>query len=334
MMKFALIGCGRIANRHAVQIARTGRLIAACDIVKEKADNLAVRYDARPYYSAEEMIAAGTGADVICVCTPNGLHARHSVLALEAGYHVICEKPMAIHSVDCKKMITASGKSGKELFIIKQNRYNPPVSALKKLIDDGRLGKIYSIQLNCFWNRNHDYYQDSWHGTNDLDGGTLYTQFSHFIDLVIWLNGDIKKAGGFRANLSHQSIIDFEDTGAVSLEFANGSIGTLNYTVNSYQKNMEGSLTLFAENGTVKIGGEYLNKLEYQNIKDYNIPELPEGNQANQYGAYSGSMSNHDKVYDNVIDVLQHNAKATTSALEAMKTVESIEQIYKNTIFI
>jgi predicted dehydrogenase len=216
------------------------------------------------------------------------------------------------------------------LFAIKQNRYNPPVAAVKEAVEAGKLGKVFSIQLSCFWNRNADYYANSWKGTKDLDGGTLFTQFSHFIDLLYWLIGDIDEVASFMGNFAHKGIIEFEDTGVVILKFTNGAIGTINYNVNSFQKNMEGSLTIFGEKGTVKIGGQYLNELEYQNIENFKIENLPKGNKANNYGNYIGSMSNHDKVYDNLIQVLTNNAQITTSSFEGMKTVEIIQKIYKS----
>jgi UDP-N-acetyl-2-amino-2-deoxyglucuronate dehydrogenase len=327
-LRFAIIGCGRIAQRHAAHIKSRGILAAVCDIVKEKADQLAKEYNATAYYDIDDLLKAEADLDVISVCTPNGLHAEHSIKALQAGFHVVCEKPMALTTVDCAKMIEASGKAGKRLFIIKQNRYNPPVVAVKKILEEGRLGKIYSIQLNCFWNRGADYYANSWKGTLKLDGGTLFTQFSHFIDLLLWMIGDVKLVQSIMANYGHQGIIEFEDTGVVTLQFVNGAIGTINYTVNSHSKNMEGSLTIFGEKGTVKIGGQYLNELEYQHIKDYIIANLPAGNIANEYGNYVGSMSNHDKVYDNLIDVLLHNGSMTTSAWDGLKTVSAIEKIY------
>ena len=329
-VKFAIIGCGRIAQRHAEHIYNKGILIAVCDINKEKADLLAEKYKATPYYAIENLLANEKEINTIAICSPNGLHAKHSILCLNAGFNVLCEKPMAITVKECGEMIQASEKSNKRLFAIKQNRYNPPVVAVKELIDNGKLGKINSVQLSCFWNRDPEYYKNSWKGTLNLDGGTLFTQFSHFIDLLYWLVGDVEKADAITANFDHKEIIEFEDTGVVILQFTNGAIGTINYTVNSYKKNMEGSLTIFGEKGTVKIGGQYLNELEYQNIENFIIEKLPEGNKANNYGNYVGSMSNHDKVYDNVIDVLQNNASITTSAYEALKTVEIIEKIYKS----
>lgn len=328
-IKIGIVGCGRIAQRHAEHINNKAKLIAVCDTDRQKADDLASKYGARAYYQVEEMLQSEKSLDVVAICSPNGLHAEHSILALNAGVHVLCEKPMALTPDDCGRMIQAAEKSNKRLFAIKQNRFNPPVAAVKKLIDEGRLGKILSVQLNCFWNRNPDYYRNSWKGTLDLDGGTLYTQFSHFIDLLYWIVGDVKEVKAFMGNLAHQGIIEFEDTGVVILRFLNGAIGTINYTVNSYNKNMEGSLTIFGDKGTVKIGGQYLNELEYQNIEGYKIENLPEGNKPNNYGNYVGSMSNHDKVYDNLIEVLQNGASITTSSFEGLKTVDIIYKIYQ-----
>ncbi|MGG9972113.1 Gfo/Idh/MocA family protein [Ferruginibacter sp. SUN002] len=328
MIHFAIIGCGRIAQRHAEHINKFGKLVAVCDVVREKADAMAKQYGAKAYYDTAELLKNEKDVQVVSICSPNGLHAQHSIESLKAGYNVLCEKPMAIHVSDCGEMIKTAEQANKRLFAIKQNRFNPPVEAVKKIIDEGKLGKIYSVQLSCFWNRNEDYYHNSWKGTKDMDGGTLYTQFSHFIDLLYWMIGDIKDAEAFTSNYAHQGIIEFEDTGVVILKFQNGAIGTINYTVNSFGKNMEGSLTIFGEKGTVKIGGQYLNELEYQNIEGYKIENLPAGNTANNYGNYQGSMSNHDKIYMNVVDVLKNNASISTSAFEGLKTVEIIDKIY------
>ena len=324
--KFAIIGCGKIAQRHAEQISRKGLLVAVCDIVHEKADALGLPYNAKPFYTINSLLSSLVKFDIAVICTPNGLHAEHSIDCLRAGVHVICEKPMALTVGDCTKMIKASEEAGKKLFIVKQNRFNPPVAALKEKLDQHALGKIFSMQLNCFWNREEAYYKDAWRGTMELDGGTLFTQFSHFIDLMYWLMGDVKDIKAFMHNYNHQKLIEFEDTGVAIVEFENGAIGTINYTVNSFEKNMEGSLTLFGEKGTVKIGGQYLNELEYASGIQLDFPASE--NKANNYGTYSGSMSNHDKVYDNVISMLQSKVPVITNCHEALKTVEIIEKIY------
>lgn len=331
-LRFAIVGCGRIAQRHAEHIFKQGQLMAVCDTNIAAAEKLAGQYKAKSYEAIEEMVAKEKDVDVVAICSPNGLHAEHTIKALKAGFHVLCEKPMAISVYDCGRMIDAAEKANRRLFIVKQNRYNPPVEAVKNMVESGTLGTLFSVQLNCFWNRNKDYYKGSdWKGTKKLDGGTLYTQFSHFIDLLYWIVGDVKNVSGATvSNKFHQGIIEFEDTGCAALEFHNGVIGTLNYSVNSYQKNMEGSLTIFAEKGTIKIGGQYLNELDYQWVEAGAIENLPEGNPPNNYGQYLGSMSNHDKVYKNVIDVLQNKGVIATNGFEGLKTVEIIDKFYSS----
>lgn len=328
-LKFAIIGCGRIASRHADIISGIAELSAVCDIKQDNAKLLAEKHSCRSYSNIEELLEKERDVNVVSVCTPNSLHGTHTVLSLGAGKHVLCEKPMAISVKECEVMIEAAEESKKNLFIVKQNRFNPPIAALKKTIEEGKLGNILSVELNCFWNRNDEYYKDSdWKGRKALDGGTLFTQFSHFIDLLYWLAGDVKKVFALGRNLNHKTTVEFEDTGVAALEFTNGALGTIHYTVNSYQKNMEGSITVFGDKGTVKVGGQYLNVLEYQNIEGYEIKGLTESRPPNDYGFYKGSMSNHDKVYDNIIDVLNHDGKIAANAYEGMKTVEIIEKIY------
>ncbi len=328
-MRFAIIGCGRIAERHAGHINKTGVLKAVCDSDFKKAVDIAKKYDAIAYQDYDEMLAREKEVAVISVCTPNGLHAEHSIKALQAGFHVLCEKPMATNVKDGLEMIKAAEKADRRLFIIKQNRFNPPVAAVKNAVDKGILGKIYSIQVSCFWNRNADYYKNSWKGTSALDGGTLYTQFSHFIDLLYWIVGDVKQVFALTSNFAHKGVIDFEDTGVVALEFVNGALGTINYTVNSFNKNMEGSLTIFAEKGAVKIGGEYLNTIEYQNIDGFEIKDIGEQSIGNN-GRYTGASSNHDKVYENLINVLRDKSSVSTNSFESLKTLEIINKIYQS----
>lgn len=328
--QFAIIGCGRIAQRHAEHIQRLGKLAAVCDNIPERAKSLADKHGAASYTDIDTLLREVKGIDVVSVCSPNGLHAVHSIKALQSGFHVLCEKPMALTVQDCGEMINAAERANKRLFIVKQSRFNPPVAAVKKVIEEGRLGRICSVQLSCFWNRNEEYYKDSWKGTKKLDGGTLFTQFSHFIDLLYWMIGDVKEVSGYVGNLAHEGIIEFEDSGVISMKFYNGAIGTVNYTVNSHRKNMEGSLTIFGQKGTVKIGGQYLNELEYQDIENFRIDNLAPGNPPNNYGQYQGSMSNHDKVYENLIEVLCGSGIIATNGFEGLKTVEIIDRIYSN----
>jgi len=330
-LNFALIGCGRIGNRHAEHIQNHGSLIAVCDKDEDKAKSLASQYHTNFYTDIDKLLLAEKNIDVVSICTPNGLHAKHTIKSLKTGHHVLCEKPMGINVHECGEMIHNAERANKRLFIVKQNRFNPPVVAIKELIDEGKLGKIFTVQLNCFWNRNPQYYNTSdWKGTKKLDGGTLFTQFSHFVDLLYYMIGDVNEVHAFAGNYNHKDTIEFEDNGVVALKFYNGTLGTINYTVNSFQKNMEGSITIFAEKGTVKIGGQYLNELEYQFIEGMDITELPEGNPPNMYGEYIGSMSNHAQVYDNVIDVLSNGGIIATNGFEGLKTVEIIDKIYSS----
>jgi UDP-N-acetyl-2-amino-2-deoxyglucuronate dehydrogenase len=330
MYKFALIGCGRIAPRHADEIKKQGQLIAACDIIKEKADEFASTYSAKAYYKIDDLLATEKDLDIISVCTPNGYHAEHCIKSAQAGKHVLCEKPLCITSAAAWQMIETARLCRKNLFVVKSTRFNPSLQALKKILDDGTLGQLYSFQLNCFWNRPAQYYSDSWRGTLFPDGGTLYTQFSHYIDALIWLLGDVKNVSGFRKNLAHKDIIEFEDSGIVAIEMNNGMLGGLNWSVNTFQKNMEVSLTILAEHGSIRIGGEYMNRIEYQSMKGKEIKLSSFPKQANDYGFYKGSMSNHDKVYENLVKALKDNNHPFVNALDGLKTVELIEKIYNS----
>ncbi len=325
-LRFAIIGCGRIAKRHADQIIKLGNLVAVCDINREKCNSFAANYNTKAYYSIDDLLNNEKNLSVISICTPNGLHAEQSILSLKSGINVLCEKPLCIAVKDGELMIKTSLDADKKLFVVKQNRYNPPIIFLKKLIDEKKLGKILSFQINCFWNRPDAYYVE-WKGKKDLDGGTLFTQFSHFIDLLYWMLGDVEEVEAISKNFLHAGI-EIEDCGVVLFEMKNKAIGTLNYTVNSFANNMEGSFTVFGENGTVKVGGQYLNELEYCKVKNVEVPILPKSNAANGYGFYQGSMSNHDKVYENLVRVLQNPSHDFATGEEGLKTVEIIEKIY------
>ena len=328
-IKIGVIGCGRIGSRHAEKITSLDEfeLIGVCDIEIDKARELGEKYATNFTDDLEKLIALKP--DIIAVCTPNGLHYKHSKLILCSNINVLCEKPVTLKSNESLDLINLAEKNNTRLFAVKQNRFNPPIQVLKDTIEKGQIGKLLSFQLSCFWNRNENYYENSWKGSLDLDGGTLYTQFSHFLDLILWLFGNFKETNGYFDNNNHHETIEFEDTGVVIIRMENGMIGTINYTVNAFESNMEGSLTIFGSNGTIKIGGQYLNEIEYWKVKDVEIPILKKGNKANSYGHYQGSMSNHLEVYQNLIDVLKRNKSINTTSLEAFKTVSLIESIYK-----
>lgn len=326
---FVVIGCGRIGWKHAEQMFRLGNVKAVCDIVPERANLLAKAYQATVYYNIETLLEAEKNIDLVSICTPNGLHAIHSIQSLQAGNNVLCEKPLCIHTADGAEMIKAAEIAGKKLFVVKSTRYNPVVLAVKNILDNNGLGKIFSFQLNCVWNRTADYYADSWKGSADLDGGTLYTQFSHYIDVLLWYLGEEGSITGFRKNLAHTNLIAFEDTGVIALEMKSGALGSIHYSVNAFNKNQEVSLTLVAEKGTIKIGGEYMNELVYQQPLLIDTGLLKVNNPANDYGSYKGSMSNHDKVYENVLLALSGAQHSVTDGTDGLKTVQFIEKIYQ-----
>jgi predicted dehydrogenase len=327
MFTFALVGCGRIAPRHAENIVRIGKLAAVCDITPVQADSFAKRYEARPYYNLDDLLAQESGVEVVSICTPNGYHAEQAIKTLRSGKHVLCEKPMCLTSAAAWQMLDTEKFSGKRLFVVKSTRYNPYIQQVKQLLDEGKLGKVYSFQLHCFWNRPAAYYT-GWRGKAFPDGGTLFTQFSHYVDALIWLLGDIEMVHGFSKNTAHQGSIEFEDTGAAALQLSSGAIGTLNWSVNTYEKNFEIGLTLIAEKGTFSLGGPYLNELKYACMES-TVNPIAEGNKANEYGFYAGSMSNHNDVYDNLLKALNGDSDNFTNAMDGLKTVEAIEQIYK-----
>jgi len=328
-INFAILGCGRIGQRHAQHIQRVGVLSAVCDIEEARASKLADEYCAEPFTEPEAMFSQSPHVDVVAICTPSGLHAQHSIRAIQSGFHVLCEKPMALSVRDCGRMIMEAEKANKRLFVVKQNRFNPPVAAVKDVVESGRLGQIYSVQVNCFWNRHQQYYRESsWRGTEELDGGVLFTQFSHFIDVMYWIVGDVEHARVATKNFNHVDTTEFADTGVVTLQFRSGAIGGIHFTTNAHGGNMEGSITLFGEKGTVKIGGQYLNELEYQDLAGHTIEGVRTSASANDYGTYQGSMSNHDKVYENLVRVFRGDEEAATVGYEGLKTVEIIEKIY------
>lgn len=329
-IKFAIIGLGNIGKRHAEHIMQqaNAELVAICDTDESKA-----RLFDLPFYSNIESLLANTDATVLCVCTPNYLHEKHTIDALQAGLHVVVEKPMALSADECDRMIAAAEQANKIIFAVKQNRYNPPVVEVKKLMNEGRLGKIFMIQVNCFWNRGDNYYsQSDWRGKKEKDGGCLFTQFSHFVDILFYLNGNIEKAFGAVQNFAHQHNTEFEDTGSFVMKATNGAVINFNFTTCSFEKNMEGAITVFAENGTVKIGGQYLNTIEYQQLKGEAIPAINISAKNNDYGLYQGSMSNHDKLIQNVVNVLQDGAKIMTTAEEGREVVRIIEMMYASVL--
>ncbi len=330
-VKFAVVGCGHIGKRHAEMISRhpEAELVAMVD-VKER-QLLGIENYAAPLFSSlEDLVNSDVLPDVINIATPNGFHAEMAMQCLQHKKHVVIEKPMALTKQDAERVVFKALHVHKHVFAVMQNRYSPPSVWIKELVESGKLGRIFMVQLNCYWNRDERYYKaDGWHGKKTLDGGTLFTQFSHFIDILYWLFGDIENIQAKMKSFNHEHLTEFEDSGFVNFDFINGGMGALNFSTSIWNKNLESSMTIIAENGSVKIGGQYMDKVEYCHVKDYEMPELAPTNPGNDYGAYKGSAQNHNYVIDNVIKVIKGDAPISTNALEGLKVVDIIERIYK-----
>lgn len=329
-IRFAVLGCGHIGKRHAAMISNND----ACELValsdsKDKAALGIDQYDVPFFTSLDELLASDIKFDVLCIATPNGLHEKHALQGLQAAHHVVIEKPMALSKAGCERVLYEALRQHKQVFCVMQNRYSPPSLWLKEILLKGILGEIFIVQINCYWNRDGRYYtKDNWHGTKELDGGTLYTQFSHFIDIMYWLFGDISNIRASFNDFNHATLTDFEDSGFVNFDFINGGAGSFNYSTSVWNQNLESSITIIAEKGTVKIGGQYMNDVQVCNIENYEMPELAASNPPNDYGQYKGSAANHHYIFENIVDVLHGKGLITTNALEGLKVVEIIERIY------
>ena len=330
MIRFAVIGQGHIGKRHAEMIRRNpdSELIAVCDVLPKGILGLA-NIQENYFTDYDELLAANLDIDVINICTPNGYHAEYAIKALNAKKHVVLEKPMALTVLDSERILFKSLEMSCHVFCVMQNRYSPPSVWLKELIDNETLGDIFIVKLDCFWNRDERYYhKDNWHGDGKLDGGTLFTQFSHFIDIMYWLFGNIYNIKGNFADFNHKDLTDFEDSGIVTFDFIKGGMGCMSYSTSVWDSNLESSITIIGSKGTVKVSGQYMNEVTYCHIKDYVMPELEPSNPPNDYGFYKGSAQNHHYVIENVIEKLNHKGNITTNALEGLKVVDIIERIY------
>lgn len=332
IIKFAVLGFGHIGKRHTEMIVRTkgAELVAIIDTKDQNELNME-EYEVPFFNSLESFLNSGLDVDVINIATPNGYHAQQALECLGAEKHVVIEKPMALTKSDAEKVIFTALHKQKQVFTVMQNRYSPPSRWIKDIIEKKLLGDIYMVQLNCYWNRDDRYYKKgSWHGDKNLDGGTLFTQFSHFIDIMYWLFGDISNIQTKFNDFNHKELTDFEDSGFISFDFNDGGMGALNYSTSVWNSNLESSMTIIGENGSVKIGGQYMDKVEVCNIKDYEMPDLATTNPGNDYGAYKGSAQNHNFVIENVVATLKGEGFISTNALEGLKVVDIIERIYEN----
>lgn len=326
-IRFALVGCGRISANHFSSLEKyldSCELTAVCDTQSDRADAAAAKYGATAYYSLDDMLQAG-GFDAVILTTPSGLHPRQTVECAEAGFHVVTEKPMATKMTDGIEMVRACDKAGVRLFVVKQNRQNATIQMVKKAIDEGRFGRIYSVACNVFWTRPQAYYDhDDWRGTWEFDGGAFMNQASHYVDLMDWLIGSVESVQSYTATLARN--IEAEDSGVVAIKYRSGALGTMNVSMLTYPKNLEGSLTIIGDKGTVRIGGVAVNKIDHWEFEDKR-PE-DDGIMEASYATTSVYGFGHPLYYANVIETLQGKCEPLTDGREGLKSLELLIAIY------
>ncbi len=327
-VRFALVGCGRIAKKHAkiLSTMKGAELVCVCDIKKERADAFAEENNAKQFYDYDEMLAS-KGFDIVDICTPSGLHPEMAVKAAKNGFHVVTEKPMALNLKDADWMIEECEKAGVQLFVVKQNRLNPPVARAREALDAGRFGKLFLLNTTVRWTRPQEYYDmDKWRGTKKFDGGVLLNQASHHVDLIQWFGGPIESVQAKVATLNHD--IEVEDTAVAVLKFKSGALGIIEATTCTFPQNIEGSLSVLGKTGTVKIGGFAVNKIDYWAFKDnQNEDQIIEQTSTFPPDVYGYG---HRLFLKNVVEVLQGNAKPLTDGHGGRKSLEVIMAIYKS----
>ena len=326
-VRFALVGCGRIANNHFNAIAAHAdrcELVAVCDINPEAAARAAAATGARIYRSLDDMLAR-SDADAVIVATPSGLHPGQAIQIAAAGRHVITEKPMATRWDDGKRMVAACDAAGVRMFVVKQNRRNATLQLLKSAVDKKRFGRIYMVNLNVFWTRPADYYNSAkWRGTWEFDGGAFMNQASHYVDLLDWIIGPVESLQAYTATLARD--IEVEDTGVISLRWRNGALGSMNVTMLTYPRNLEGSITVLGETGTVRIGGVAVNEVQQWEFATPHEDDRLVGDAS--YHTTSVYGFGHPLYYDNVIKVLRGEAEPETDGREGLKSLEVLIAAY------
>ena len=323
-----LLGCGRISGKHleALDAIDDLQLVGVCDVVLERAEAAAEGRDVPVFSDYLEMLEA-VESDIVIVTTPSGLHPEHGILAAQAGRHVVCEKPMAISLRAADQLVAECDAAGVQLFVVKQNRLNPAIQLVKRAIDKGRFGRIYSVNATVRWTRPQEYYDMApWRGTWEFDGGALMNQASHYVDLVQWLVGPVDRVMAKTATLARR--IEAEDTGVVILQFRNGALGVLDVTMLTFPKNLEGSITILGENGTVKVGGTAVNKIEHWEFADYDDDDK------RVRGADTAPPTvygfGHAAYYHNVVSVLRGRSAADTDGRSGRKSLELILAAYES----
>ena len=326
--RVAVAGCGRISQKHFEALDRIDglSLSAVCDVVEERARAAGERWNV-PWFPSVEQMLAGAPSDIVTIATPSGMHPQHGALAARAGRHVVSEKPMAISLSAADELVKACDEAGVHLFVVKQNRLNATVQLLKRALDKGRFGRLFMINATVRWARPQEYYdQAKWRGTWEFDGGAFMNQASHYVDLVQWFMGPVESVMAKTATMARR--IEAEDSGAAVLKFRNGAIGVLEVTMLTFPKNLEGSITLLGERGTVKIGGTAVNRIEHWQFADYDDDDkLVESANTNPTSVYGFG---HEPYYRNVLKVLRGQAAPETDGRAGRKSLELILGIYES----
>jgi UDP-N-acetyl-2-amino-2-deoxyglucuronate dehydrogenase len=321
-IRIALVGCGRISRNHFEAIEKIDglELAGVCDVVADRARAAGERYGV-PWFETYDDMLGSAPFDAVALCTPSGLHPKHGMLAASAGKHVICEKPMAISLEGADQLVGACDAAGVQLFVVKQNRLNPAIQLLKRAIDRERFGRIYLANTTVRWTRPQEYYdQAPWRGTWEFDGGAIMNQASHYVDLIQWLVGPVESVMAKTATLARR--IETEDTGVAVLRFRSGAIGVIEVTMLTYPRNLEGSITILGEKGTVKVGGTAVNRVEHWAFADYDDDDkLIDSASTNPPTVYGFG---HEGYYRNVLAVLRGQAKAETDGRAGRKSLELI----------
>src|SRR5215211_6479369 len=327
-IRIALVGCGRISRNHFEAIEKIDglELAAVCDVVADRARAAGERYGV-PWFEAFDEMLGSAGSDAVALCTPSGLHPKHGILAASAGKHVICEKPMAISLDGADELVAECDAAGVQLFVVKQNRLNPAIQLLKRAVDRDRFGRIYLANTTVRWTRPQEYYdQAPWRGTWEFDGGAIMNQASHYVDLIQWLVGPVESVMAKTATLARR--IETEDTGVAVLRFRSGAIGVIEVTMLTYPRNLEGSITILGEKGTVNVGGTAVNRVEHWAFADYDDDDkLIDSASTNPPTVYGFG---HEGYYRNVLAVLRGQAKAETDGRAGRKSLELILGIYES----
>lgn len=329
ILNFALVGCGRISGKHADAITNhleNAKLVAVCDNQQDRAEKVGAQWGVNYYLDYHEMMEK-EDIDVVCILTPSGLHAEHTIDLAQYGAHIVVEKPMALRLNDADRMIKVCDKNRVRLFVVKQNRYNLPVTKCREALDEGRFGKLVMGTVRVRWCRRQSYYdQDAWRGTWAMDGGVFSNQASHHIDLLEWMMGDVESV----MVMINTSLVDIEceDTGIALLRFSSGALGVIEATTATRPRDIEGSLSVMGENGVVEIGGFAVNRIRTWQFEG--SEETPEGfvdfnqNPTNVYGF------GHIKYLENVVEAILHDKSALVDGVEGRKSLELINALYES----